>query len=170
MIFETQRLLIREFTTTDSEYFFDMMGNPNVMNPIPLKTLTRLESDAVLEKFTPPQTEDLEKRVWAVIEKKTFEFIGLCAFLKNDDNENEIGYRLREKYWGNGYGTETAKGLLDYGFSTLQMLKITADVNTINVNSVKILSKFMTPVKEFFNKKDNCTDRRYQITRENYLN
>ena len=103
MIFETQRLLIREFTTTDSECFFDMMGNPNVMNPIPLKTLTRLESDTVLEKFTPPQTEDLEKQVWAVIEKKTFEFIGLCAFLKNDDNENEIGYRLREKYWGNGY-------------------------------------------------------------------
>ena len=37
MLFTTERLLIRLLQISDSENFFDMMGNPNVMHPIPQK-------------------------------------------------------------------------------------------------------------------------------------
>jgi ribosomal-protein-alanine N-acetyltransferase len=168
MIFETTRLQVRVFIPEDSDSFFDMMGNSNVMNPIPQKVKTRAESDAILEKFTPPQAEDLDKQVYAIIEKKSNHFIGLCAYLKNNENDHEIGYRLREKFWKLGYGTEIAKGLIDNGFSNMGFTKITADVNTVNLNSVKILSKFMTPVKEFFNKRDDCIDRRYSLNKEDW--
>lgn len=169
MIFETKRLNVRIFTSDDSESFFDMMGNPNVMNPIPQKVMTRLESDTVLEKFTPPQTSDMDKQVWAIIEKESNHFIGLCAYLKNNENDNEIGYRLREKFWGMGYGTEIAKGLINHGFTKMGYIKITADVNTTNTKSVKILNNLMSPVKEFFNKKDNCTDRRYALYKADWI-
>jgi len=46
---------------------------------------------------------------------------------------------------------------------------VTADVNVANIPSVKILVKFMTIVDEFFNEKDNCTDRRYEVTRSGWL-
>ena len=49
------------------------------------------------------------------------------------------------------------------------MDKITADVDTRNLNSVKILEKFMTAKKEFFNQSDNCIDRRYEIIKNNWL-
>ena len=39
----------------------------------------------------------------------------------------------------------------------------TADVDTKNKSSVKILEKFMSCSKEFFNESDNCIDRRYQV-------
>lgn len=45
--------------------------------------------------------------------------------------------------------------------------KITADVDTKNLNSVKILKKFMTSSKEFFNESDNCIDRRYEVLKNN---
>ena len=99
----------------------------------------------------------------------TFAFIGLCAFLKNNENENEIGYRLREKYWRKGFGTEVTIGLLNYGFDHLKMEKITADVDTRNVNSIKILEKFMDAKKEFFNEEDDCTDRRYEVNKDSWL-
>lgn len=167
MIFETERLTIRPLQQSDANAFFDMMGNPNVMNPIPQKAMTREESDANLNKFLNPKGVP-GKHVWGIDEKSSGEFIGLCALLKNDENEDEIGYRLREKYWGNGYGTEIAKGLIDYSFNVLNFEKITADVNIENIPSVKILDKLLSPTKEFFNKDDNCTDRRYVLEREDW--
>jgi ribosomal-protein-alanine N-acetyltransferase len=35
--------------------------------------------------------------------------------------------------------------------------------------SVKILDKFMKPVKESFNERDNCSGRRYKLGKNNWL-
>jgi RimJ/RimL family protein N-acetyltransferase len=166
-IFETERLLIRTLKKDDSDDYFDMMGNPNVMNPIPRDVMTREESNDHLNNFL--NTEDNDRKVWAIELKSENEFIGLCAFLKNNEKEDEIGYRLREKYWRKGFGTEVTVGLLKYGFDQMKMDKITADVDTRNLNSIKILEKFMTAKKEFYNDSDKCTDRRYEIMKNNWL-
>lgn len=169
MIFETERLSIRMLSTQDTEAFFDMMGNTNVMSPIPRPVMSRTESDAFLERVIFSKNFNTDKQVRAIVEKKSNQFIGLCAFLKNDENDNEIGYRLREQFWRVGYGTEIAKGLLDYGFTEKGYIKITADVNVDNQNSAKILNKFMSPIREFYNDDDNCTDRRYEVYKEDWL-
>jgi len=80
-----------------------------------------------------------------------------------DEGDRELGYRFRVEYWGKGYGTEVTKGLIDFCFQDLKIEKITADVNVENIASTKILNKFLKPVREFFNEKDNCTDRRYEL-------
>lgn len=167
MIFKTERLLIFSLKKSDSEDFFNMMGNPNVMLPIPQKTMTKIESDAKLNDLI-----TLEKstsiRIWSLVEKESNNFIGICGFLKNNEDENEIAYRLREKYLGKGYGTEIAKELISFNFKNLNFNLITADVNVDNIKSVKILDKFFIRPKEFYNQQDNCTDRRYKLTKENW--
>lgn len=167
-IFETKRLIIRTLRESDADSYHDMTGNPNVMNLIPQKVMSREESDAHLNNFLNKSPELADVKAWAVETKNENELIGLCAFLKNDENEDEIGYRLREKYWRKGFGTEIANGLLTFGFEDLGMTKITADVDIRNLNSVKILEKFMKPVKEFFNVHDNCTDRRYEVLKQDF--
>ncbi len=87
----------------------------------------------------------------------------LMCFLKNEQNEDEIGYRLREDFWGVGYGTEVTKGLLTYGFSIKKCAKITADVALHNTASIKILKKFMRFKSEFYNTEDQCMDQRYEV-------
>ncbi len=168
MLFETKRLLIRTLKITDSDPFFDMMGNPNVMNPIPLEAMSKTESDLTLKKLIALK-KNATKKIWSLIEKENSNFIGICGLLKNNEDEPEIAYRLREQYWGKGYGTETAKGLINFGFETLNFNIITADVNIVNTKSVKILEKFFDKDHEFFNKRDNCTDRRYKLTKENWV-
>lgn len=167
-IFETDRLIIRKLKEVDSDDYFNMMGNPNVMNMVPRKVMSREESDNHLNVFLKMNQNQSDTKAWAIEIKDGNEFIGLCAFLKNDENEDEIGYRLREKFWRKGFGTEIAKGLISFGFEHLKMEKITADVDTKNQNSVKILDKFMSCNKEFFNESDNCIDRRYQILKSNW--
>ena len=167
-IFKTNRLIIRELVKEDSDHYFDMMGNVNVMRLIPREILSREESDAHLQRFLEMDYNLSDTKAYAIESKEENEFIGLCAFLKNDENQDEIGYRLREKFWRRGFGTEITKELLNFGFNQMNLEKITADVNTANLNSVKILEKFMSPTKEFFNEEDDCMDRRYEVLKVNW--
>jgi ribosomal-protein-alanine N-acetyltransferase len=168
MIFKTQRLFVRDLEEGDQDAFFDMMSNPNVMDPIPRPVMDRQTSDAnFLKHFN--RSKDSQVIVWAICVQEKNELIGIAALLKNNKNEDEIGYRLRERYWGVGYGTEIAKGLIDYAFEELKTPLVAADVNTRNHRSVKILEKFFEIEFEFFNEIDNCTDRRYKLMRENWM-
>lgn len=167
LIFKTERLQVRKLHSIDIDLFFDMMSNPNVMHPIPQEVFNREKSDEHFYKHSNP-APDSTKQVWALTLKGKEEFIGLVAFLKNENDEDEIGYRLREQFWGVGYGTEIAKGLIDYGFSECNMDLIVADVSTENDKSVKILEKFFKPHSEFYNEHDKCMDRRYKLLKEDW--
>lgn len=169
-IFQTLRLRIRRLEKEDSSLFCEMMSDPKVMNPIPANILSQSESEIKLsELMAADKNHDTRAwRVWCITEKGKKALIGICGFLKNDEGDEEIAYRFRSEYWGIGLGTEIAEGLIEYGFTTLKAKKITADVNIENVKSEKILKKFMSPVKEFYNKKDKCTDRRYEVLRSNW--
>ncbi|MCG8575509.1 MAG: GNAT family N-acetyltransferase, partial [Flavobacteriales bacterium] len=109
-----------------------------------------------------------DKKVWAVSIKGNSEFIGLVAFLTNDKEEDEIGYRFREKFWGKGFGTEITKFIIAYGFNQLKMELITADVDSRNHRSVKILEKFFNLRETFFNEEDQTIDRRYEIDKNSW--
>lgn len=53
----------------------------------------------------------------------------------------DVGYVLRRDRWGQGYGTETARMLVDFGFQTLGLHRIEATCDPYNVASRKILEK-----------------------------
>lgn len=167
MIFETQRLIIRALKQEDQEAFYLLMSNPKVMHPIPLDIMDRKTSDANLATHI-NASENSEKKVWAIDSKSGEIFMGIAAFIKNDNGEDEIAYRLREKYWGKGFGTEIARGLIEYGFHGMRLDLITADVNTKNEKSIKILDKFFALDHEFYNAEDKCLDRRYVLNRKDW--
>jgi len=153
----------------DAECFFDLMGNPKVMNPIPLPECTREQSELKLKELILNQEQPGEKKIWAVSLKYEKELIALCGLLINNDNEPELAYRIREKYWSNGYGTEIAEGLISYCFTHLQKELITADVWLENPKSMAILNKFMTPKNDFYNEEFQCHDRRFVLYKKDWL-
>lgn len=171
MIFTTKRLLINELEEKDKDFFIELLSAPEIIEPIPQP---KWSIETIQEKFNTftQQSQDpnlAEKVAWGVFERDKTELIGLCALLTNDENQREIAYRFRKQYWGKGYGTEVASHLIQYCFTQLGWDLLTADVNVENAGSVSILEKFFKPVKEFFNESDQCTDRRYALTRASWL-
>ena len=167
-IFETTRLYVRQLQENDEAAFFELMSNPNVMNPIPQKPFNKEESLSKLRELILLEKSS-DTKIWCLCKKGNNTLIGICGVLKNDDKEDEIAYRIIETFWGNGYGTEIAKGLIDYCFVHMKSDLVTADVCVDNVKSVKIFTKYFTVKKEFFNPNDNCMDRRYIVRKENWL-
>lgn len=71
----------------------------------------------------------------------TGDFIGCCGLrpYKLEEGIFEIGFHLKERFWGKGFANEGAKAVIQYAFDQLQATDIFAGHNPHNVNSRKAL-------------------------------
>ena len=166
MIFETKRLTVRRLTMEDLEAFNRMQSNPTVMKFTGGEVQTLEKSEEELKKLLFYYTvKDNDFFVWAVARKSDNLFIGTCALIVNEEGENEIGYRIDEPFWGNGFATEITEGLIDYAFNTLNYNELYAITYKSNIASVKILDKLFRFEREFFNEEIGAVDREYRLTK-----
>ena len=156
IILQTERLLLREILDTDLEGMFALDNNPNVhrylgKNPI----LTIDKSQEYINNIREQYVAHGIGR-YAVILKETNQFIGWCGIKYITEPENghvnfhEIGYRFIEDYWGKGYGYESAKAWLDYGFNTMNIKTIYASAHIDNKGSRHILENLGMQAKNEF--------------------
>lgn len=141
VIFETQRLLVRKLVVSDLKPFHEMQSNPKVMQYADgeVKSLEahEIELKGLIEFY---EKENNDFWIYAIERKVEDEFIGTLAFVKDDQKEDEIGFRFLEKYWGFGYGFEICKGLILYSKS-IQLPKLIGYAADANIASAKILKK-----------------------------
>jgi RimJ/RimL family protein N-acetyltransferase len=170
LIFESKRLSIRELSSSDQKQFVELLTAPEIINMIPQAAwpLSKVLAKFEMALNYPENPLSADQIFWAVSEKEEVDMIGLCFLIVNDQNQRELGYRLRKEFWGRGYATEVMKNAIDYCFEKLQLDLITADAWVKNKASIRILEKFMIPVKEFINPDDQCLDRRYELKRKDW--
>lgn len=141
IIFETEKLTVRELVMSDLAPFHMMESNPNVLKYATgeVKSLeaNKKELEELIAKYS---LEANNFWIYAIERKSDKNFIGTLALVK-DGKDDEIGYRFLEKYWGLGYGFEICKSLIGYCRS-IGMPKIVGYVIDVNVASSKILEKF----------------------------
>jgi RimJ/RimL family protein N-acetyltransferase len=171
-IFETDRLEVRRIKESDEKQFAELLTNPQILEKIPVKPASEEIVADRFEKAMNVKLSDLgsKKCFCGIVEKGKNEVIGLALFLIGDDHKQELGYRFRPAYWGKGYGTEIAQGLLEYYFNELNVVKVTAGANKTNVASVRILEKFMKLTGEVRNREENYTDKRFELYKKDWTN
>jgi RimJ/RimL family protein N-acetyltransferase len=149
---ETDRLLLRRLTDADAENLFMLDSDPAVMRFINGGKATPRD---VIETETLPLLLDSYTAGygrWATIEKATGVFVGWHALRPDEDDLTnvELGYRLRQSAWGNGYATEGAQALVDKAFSEHGAQRIFATTMTVNAASRRVLEKAgLTYVRTF---------------------
>lgn len=161
-IFETERLLVRPLRPDDFPAFYDLQRNPNVLrytgNPVQSEAENKARFDEIIGFYSKPGNRFW---VWAVERKSDGIFLGTCALVNEG---NELGYRLREEFWGNGYGQEVANGLVDHALDIMGLTTIFAEADKDNIASVKILGRTKLQFeKEYFHEKDQCLVWRFKF-------
>lgn len=141
---ETERLVLRLWKDSDQEPFAIMSADPKDMKmmggPWPL---------GASENFINRVNQHFAKHdfgMYAVELKETGKFIGFVglqhvAFEAHFTPAVEIGWRLGNAYWNNGYATEAARKVLSHGFNVLQMKEIVSFTSPLNVQSVNVMQK-----------------------------
>ena len=140
----TERLILRTWQPGDREPFAEINADPVVMEHFPAP-LTRAESDRFADRI-----EDLWRvdgwGLWAVqiAEDQSFAgFVGLnrAEFAAPFTPAIEVGWRLAQQHWGQGYATEAGRAALGYGFQELDLLEIVSFTSTVNTRSQRVMAK-----------------------------
>jgi RimJ/RimL family protein N-acetyltransferase len=113
--------------------------------------------------------------LWAAIEKSTGAFLGWFHLRPADGgppDAPELGYRLKRSAWGQGYGTEGSRALIEKAFRELGAQRVFASTMTVNIASRRVMEKAgLRFVRTFFQEwpdripGDELGDVEYALTR-----
>jgi len=80
---------------------------------------------------------------WGIVRHTDQTFIGTCGFGEIDSTRGcgDIYYMLAKAYWGQGYATEAAAAVMQFGFTRLSLRLIEAQAFTDNAASLRVLTK-----------------------------
>src|SRR5438552_331988 len=112
VIFETPRLVVRQYMASDAEQAFAMYSDPEVMRFLgvggrkPVATVDAMRQ-GLIDRIIPRYQQTPQFGMWAAQLKETGQIVG-SILLKDLDGqpEIEVGWHLARHAWGNGYATE----------------------------------------------------------------
>jgi [ribosomal protein S5]-alanine N-acetyltransferase len=142
IILTTKRLRLEKIEEEHKKDLFRLLSNPRVHKYFP-KTLDEKEKEEFFEKIQ-HQYNINGYCFWAVIRVKDEMFLGICGLLSqvvDGQKEVEVGYRLSDEFWGQGYGPEAALGCIDYAKTKLHLSSVISLILSVNRQSIRVAEK-----------------------------
>jgi len=140
----TQRLILREFDAEDWSAVLSYQQDARYLRYYPWTERTEADVQSFVRMFLGWQGEVPRRRFQlAVTLRDCGTLIGNCGIRRKPDNswEADIGYELAPEYWGQGYATEAALALVDFGFLELGLDRISSWCIADNAASARVLKR-----------------------------
>ena len=140
---QTERLQLRPFTEADADALFALHSDANVLRFWDAPPWTE---PARAERFLATCRQMVDDGTGARLAFDRLSdgaFLGWCSLAKWNPTfrSASMGYCLGEAAWGHGYATEAARAVLTWGFETLDLNRVQAEVDTRNAASARVLEK-----------------------------
>ncbi|NVM93370.1 GNAT family N-acetyltransferase [Arthrobacter wenxiniae] len=142
----TRRLVLRDYGASDFEAVHAFASDPRTTAFVDWGPNAEQDTLDFLE-FCRRKASEVPRTNHTLAITRDGEVIGSAGLTMNARarrdraREAEIGYTIRPDQWGNGYATEAAAALIDFGFSQLHLSRITATCRPENVASAGVLQK-----------------------------
>lgn len=140
-ILETQRLILREFSYSDTTDLFQIRSNRRVMEFMDSPTHKSLADSKEMIILMLDSYFNKSGINWAIENKFTGKMIGYIGYwrIMNEHVRAELGYALKTHVWGKGFMKEALWEVLQFGFEQLQLHSVEANVNPQNLASSRLL-------------------------------
>jgi len=173
---ESERLIYRKFRGDDFPVVFDWVSNADNM-----KYREEPHDEAGARGYlnfliSCTNVEDITHCEYAVERKSDNKLLGSAVLMHLPDNP-EIGWTLHRDYWRQGYGTEMGRTMLKLGFDILNLRRIIAICNALNVGSYRIMEKigmrreaYFIKVRQGYSLRNDgwCDEVQYAILQEEW--
>ena len=140
---DTQRLLLRRFAREDQADLLALAAQPSVTAVLSGRLPATQEGVSAyidLQNSFQPFEQDKVFEL-AVERKEDGRVMGLVGLIRRDHRQGEVGWVLGVDYRCQGYATEAARALIDYGFNSLGLHRIHADTNSDNLASLRVMER-----------------------------
>lgn len=143
-MYETERLILREWQDSDLAPFIAMGQDPLVMEYFP-GLLKPEESSAMIARIK-TTLKECGFCLYACELKSTKEFIGFIGLSAPKFKAHftpcvEIGWRIASQHWGKGYAIEGALKCLESGFNEFNLNEIVSIAVKENYKSHNVMNK-----------------------------
>ena len=155
-----------------------------------LDDLVELDSDPEVVRWVdpPPSREEVEREhipayrryresglgfgFWAAVHRESGEFMGWFHLRPRQGeapDAPELGYRLRRKWWGQGFATEVSLALVERAFRELGASRVWAAAAAENTRSRRVMEKCGLRLERWYWAEEyGCWDVDYGLTREQW--
>ena len=130
----TQRLHLRQLQINDIPALVKYANNKKIADQIVNIPHPYGEPQAVFRiSYVVQGFNKRERFVFAIIKKDQSELIGeISLHLDKANNQAELGYWVGEPFWNQGFATEAAEAVLEFGFKRLHLDQIFATCHESN--------------------------------------
>ena len=140
LLFETERLLVRQLLRDDVNALLAVYGDAEAMRWVgDGRAITREEC----ERWLDVTADNYRRRGYgmaALVERNTGALVGFCGLVHPGGQADvEIKYALARRFWGQGFATEAVRGMLAYGQRSFSLRQVVATVAPQNAASQRVL-------------------------------
>jgi RimJ/RimL family protein N-acetyltransferase len=161
-ILETERLILRHVTKSDSEFMLDLLNQPSFIKYIGDRNVRNIEqAEEFIETRYQKSYDDNGYGLYLVELKEDYALtnvqasasnkskienqklkMGVCGFVKRAELPNaDIGFAFLPQFEGFGYAHESAEAVMNYGRNILGFTQINAITTQDNDRSGNLLQK-----------------------------
>ena len=144
VIYETERLYIRDFKLDDLDEFHSLVQNPDIYKYMPWGPSSEEDTKKFIQMSIKQGSKVPRKFFDMPIVLKESRLVMGCVAIRVSSflhKKADMGYWIKRELWGQGFATEATLGLLRFGFQRLKMNKIYATASPENPASIRVLEK-----------------------------
>lgn len=157
----TARTIITEYTLDDLAEVHQLDSDPEVMRYLHGAITDIEKSEKDLAEHIDYYSEQPGLGIWKTcLHDGTH--IGMSVLNRPKLSSNglrqgpvQLGYRIAQEFWKQGFATEIALGMLDYGFKELDLPSVIAMTSDDNLGSIAVMEKvgmtYMGVTNEYYN-------------------
>jgi ribosomal-protein-alanine N-acetyltransferase len=155
MNIETNRLILKGISVEDRDFIFSQFSDDVVTKYLydeePLTSI--LGAEEIIDSYVKSESISLSR--WILIRKSDQKKMGTCGFHCWNPGERkiDIGYDLKEEFWGNGYMQEALEAIIKIVIQELKVKQVYAHIYYENVKSISLVERLGF---KFSGKEYNC--------------
>ena len=172
-IIETNRFVLRKINEDDTSDIFEILSDKDVIENLNMKLHKNKEDTQKMIQDYLLGLSKGEKYPFAIIEKKTKDFIGVFLIKIDifDEDCYEFTVYIKKQYWNQGVYTEVLKPMTKFAFEEIKTGNFRGFVMEKNEASSRVLEKCNFKLEKIF-KVEGIVDKikSYLMTIEEYNN
>lgn len=139
-IITTKRLMLRPFAIEDAPRLCELIAVPEIISMLEQPPWPYKLADAELWLRGLPSRKERKQAYCFAIELPDQGLIGGISLQKKNSDLFDLGFWIGQPFWGKGYASEAAKGIMDWGMEYLDLTEFVAGYFEDNPASGKLLS------------------------------
>lgn len=137
-------ILFEKFQPEDFSLYYSVVKENEVMKYVTGKGLAVEEAKTNFENYLLLNIDEGPIGYYKIIQEKTGSHIGNCKLVnyKYNNSQFEIGYLLKQEFWGQGIGTKVCEFLLNLADEENPSRSVVGIIDPKNAGSKRLLEKF----------------------------